>query len=207
VSSETDLTARARIRDAAIASFAERGIAGATIREIAERAGVSSGLLRHHFGSKDGLRDACDEYAMDQLNQLRQQLLAGGKLADNAFLGSVHPEAMLYQTYLVRSMAEGATPQLFRLMMAAGEQWLATTEIKTGDPAGYIAVLVAMQMGIFLLREQISAVLAEDASAPAGHARLLKATVDIFSQALLTPEMAAQARAALDTMTNGGGPQ
>ena len=55
-----DLTARARIRDAALHEFGEKGYDGATIRGIAARAGVSSGLLRHHFGSKQELRDACD---------------------------------------------------------------------------------------------------------------------------------------------------
>ena len=44
-----DLTARARIRDAALRLFAERGVEGVTIREIAEAAGVSGGLVRHHF--------------------------------------------------------------------------------------------------------------------------------------------------------------
>ncbi|MGH3750942.1 MAG: helix-turn-helix domain-containing protein, partial [Micromonosporaceae bacterium] len=51
-----DLTARARIRDAALRLFAERGIGPATIRDIAKAAGVSSGLVRHHFGSKEALR-------------------------------------------------------------------------------------------------------------------------------------------------------
>ena len=69
MSSPEDLTARARIRDAAIELFAERGIGSATIRDIAQAAGVSSGLVRHHFGSKDGLRRACDEYAMAEGRQ------------------------------------------------------------------------------------------------------------------------------------------
>src|SRR3954465_4118441 len=67
VSSSSDLTARARIRDAAIELFAERGVEAATIRDIAQAAGASSGLLRHHFGSKEGLRDACDEFALSEL--------------------------------------------------------------------------------------------------------------------------------------------
>jgi len=197
------LTARARIRDAEIALFSERGIAGATIRDIAAKAGVSSGLLRHHFGSKEGLRDACDEYAMSQLNELRQQLLAGGKLADQSFLGSVHPEAMRQQAYLVRSMVDGSTPQLFQLMVAAGEQWMATTHIQSDDVRAFAAVLVAMQMGMFLLRDQLSVVLGEDASTPAGHSRVLKAAVEIFAQPIVTPEQAEQARAALDLLISG----
>ena len=53
-----DLTARARIRDAAIRHFADEGYERTTIRGIAVTAGVSPGLLRHHFGSKEELRRA-----------------------------------------------------------------------------------------------------------------------------------------------------
>lgn len=56
---ESDLTARARIRDAAIACFAEDGF-DTGIRAIATRAGVSPGLITHHFGSKTALRAECD---------------------------------------------------------------------------------------------------------------------------------------------------
>ncbi|MFC7734043.1 TetR/AcrR family transcriptional regulator [Actinomadura keratinilytica] len=41
--SSEDLTARARIRDAALREFAEHGVSGATIRGIAKAAGVSPG--------------------------------------------------------------------------------------------------------------------------------------------------------------------
>ena len=50
-----DLTARARIRDAAIECFARQGFA-VSVRAIAAHAGVSPGLVIHHFGSKAGLR-------------------------------------------------------------------------------------------------------------------------------------------------------
>jgi TetR/AcrR family transcriptional regulator, regulator of cefoperazone and chloramphenicol sensitivity len=204
VSSQDDLTARARIRDAALELFAERGIAGATIRDIALKAGVSSGLLRHHFGSKEGLRDACDEFAMARLNELRQQMLAGGKLADESFLGSVHPVAMQLQAYLVRSMIDGSTPQLFQLMVQAGEHWIQGAGITSRDPKAFAGVLVAMQMGMFLLRDQLSQTLGVDAGTPVGHSRVLKAAVEIFAQPLVTPEQAAQALAALDLMTDEG---
>ncbi|WP_235929662.1 TetR/AcrR family transcriptional regulator [Cellulomonas citrea] len=59
-SDDADLTARARIRDAALARFAADGF-GAPLRAIAADAGVSPALVIHHFGSKDGLRHACDE--------------------------------------------------------------------------------------------------------------------------------------------------
>ena len=55
----SDLTARARIRDAAIDCFAEVGF-DSSYRAIAARAGVSPGLITHHFRSKAGLRAECD---------------------------------------------------------------------------------------------------------------------------------------------------
>jgi AcrR family transcriptional regulator len=47
--------ARNAIMESAIALFAEHGFHGATMRDIALRAGVSQGLLHHHFGGKEGL--------------------------------------------------------------------------------------------------------------------------------------------------------
>src|SRR6266545_3920627 len=78
-----DLTARARIRDAALRLFAERGVDGATIRDIAKAAGVSAGLVRHHFGSKEALRDACDSYALDRAMRIKEKEVKEGKLAEH----------------------------------------------------------------------------------------------------------------------------
>lgn len=68
-----DLTARARLRDAALRLFAERGFAGTSTRAIAEDAGVSHALLRHHFGSKQGLEQAVDAYVLDRVADLLDQ--------------------------------------------------------------------------------------------------------------------------------------
>lgn len=46
---------RNSILEAALAAFAAHGFHGATMRNIADAAGVSQGLLHHHFGGKDGL--------------------------------------------------------------------------------------------------------------------------------------------------------
>jgi AcrR family transcriptional regulator len=46
---------RAAILTAARAAFAERGFAGATLRDIAKRAGVTHGLVIRHFHSKESL--------------------------------------------------------------------------------------------------------------------------------------------------------
>src|SRR6266542_6373122 len=98
-----DLTARARIRDAALRLFAERGVDGATIRDIAKAAGVSAGLVRHHFGSKEALRDACDSYALDRLMRIKEQAILEGQMADQGFLPAVHPTVVPLYRYLARA--------------------------------------------------------------------------------------------------------
>lgn len=56
---------RARILDAALAQFAKRGYAGASVRAIAAEAGVSPGLIYAHFEGKEALVRAIYERSMD----------------------------------------------------------------------------------------------------------------------------------------------
>ena len=76
-----DPSTRERIRDAAIASFAERGFDGVGLRDIAQRAGVSAALIVHHFGSKEGLREACDAHVVESLVTDKSRLAGGGASA------------------------------------------------------------------------------------------------------------------------------
>ena len=72
---ESDLTARARIRDAAVECFAELGF-DAPFRTIAERAGVSPGLITHHFGSKAHLRAECDSHVLAGYQAVKRDAVA-----------------------------------------------------------------------------------------------------------------------------------
>ena len=196
-----DLTARARIRDAALHLFAERGIDGASIRDIANAAGVSGGLVRHHFGSKEGLRDACDAYALDRLMRIKEQAVLDGQLANPGFLPATHPTILLLYRYLARGMVDGskAAASMFDDMVDLAEQWLARHEPgHSQDPRAYAAVLVAMQTGLLALHEHLSRALEADILAPEGHLRMSRALVDFYSNPLLSPELAAQAHAAFE---------
>jgi AcrR family transcriptional regulator len=53
-----------RIRLAALKSFATKGAAGTSLRSVAADAGVSLGLVQHHFETKAGLIRAVDDYVM-----------------------------------------------------------------------------------------------------------------------------------------------
>lgn len=62
---ERQLTdSRVRIRATALRLFAARGAAATSLREVAREAGVAPGLVVHHFGGKDGLRVAVDEFVV-----------------------------------------------------------------------------------------------------------------------------------------------
>ncbi|WP_029113601.1 TetR/AcrR family transcriptional regulator [Mycobacterium sp. URHB0044] len=53
-----------RIRDAALTSFATVGTSATTLRSVASAAGVSLGLVQHHFVTKAGLIKAVDEHVL-----------------------------------------------------------------------------------------------------------------------------------------------
>jgi AcrR family transcriptional regulator len=198
-----DLTARARIRDAALRLFAERGIDGATIRDIAKEAGVSAGLVRHHFGSKEALRDACDAHALGQLIRIKERAVLEGQMANPGFLPAVHPTVLLLHRYLAHSLVDGspAAASMFDDLVELTEQWIARHHPGISeDPRAYAAVLVAMQTGMLMLHGSLSRALGADILSPEGHLRVSKAAVDFYSHPLLSPELAAQAHAAYDRL-------
>jgi AcrR family transcriptional regulator len=198
-----DLTARARIRDAALRLFAERGIDGATIRDIAKAAGVSAGLVRHHFGSKEALRDACDAYALDRLMRIKEQAVLEGQMADQSFLPAVHPTVLSLYRYLARSLLDGspAAASMFDDMVELAEQWLNRHHPgQSTDPRAYAAVLVAMQVGMLGMHEHLSRALGADILSREGHLRMSRGVVDFYSHTLLSPDLAAQAHAAYDRL-------
>ena len=68
-------------REALIAAaqelVAEGGPKAATVRAIAERAGVTAGLIRHYFSTKDELSQAAYRALMDQMTDFGAHLLDG----------------------------------------------------------------------------------------------------------------------------------
>jgi AcrR family transcriptional regulator len=128
---EGDLTAYARIRNGALAGFANDGFAATSIRSVARAAGVSAGLVQHHFPTKEALRDAVNEYVVAIATQAFSDLPDSGspeetqqQLGDRvtAFVRD-HPTALRYVT---RSLADGdqAAIAIFDAFVAiAKTQW------------------------------------------------------------------------------------
>ena len=198
-----DLTARARIRDAAIRLFADRGIDGTSVRDIARDAGVSPGLLRHHFGSKEALRQACDAYALDRLVRIKEELVFDDKAPSPTFLPSVHPTVVLLYKYITRALLDGspAAAAMFDDMVTLTEQWMhkIAPDI-TDDHRAFAAALVGMQSGLLAMREHVSRALGVDMLTAEGHARIAGALVDFYTNPLLAPDLVARIRAATQSL-------
>jgi len=68
-------TTRERIVAAATEKFADKGFGGATVAEIAGRAGISEGAIYRHFVSKDELLFSCLEPVFDCIAKIAAELL------------------------------------------------------------------------------------------------------------------------------------
>lgn len=193
-----DLTARARIRDAALREFGDKGYDGATIRGIAARAGVSSGLLRHHFGSKQELRDACDEYLVKTMRDINEQVQANVERGDVHYVSARIPVGQ-YQAYITRALVEGSAGQLFDEMVAMTEGWLAVADQNRAYPTAVdvksrAAVITAMALAVPLLQQHVSRGLGVDIDSPEGDLKMAATLVDVYANPLLTPEQAKSAQ-------------
>ena len=101
-----DRTARARIRDAALLCFAREGFS-TPLRVIAREAGVSVPLITHHYGTKEVLRQTCDDWVMDRFLELKllaitQPDSVKGSLANTA-------SSSVLTVYMVRSFLDATS--------------------------------------------------------------------------------------------------
>lgn len=159
--STDDLTAAARIRDAAIEEFGQHGF-GVGLRTIAKTAGVSAALLIHHFGSKEGLRKACDDYVAESIRASKtESLQTSDPSAWFAQLAEVESFAPS-MAYLVRSLQSGGdlAKALWRTMIDNSEQYIeegvrAGTIKPSRDPKARARFLAMANGGGFLLYLQM----------------------------------------------------
>ncbi|MGV0793389.1 TetR family transcriptional regulator [Mycolicibacterium sp. XJ1819] len=160
-SAADDRTAVARIRDAAIEQWGAHGF-HIGLRAIAEAAGVSAALVIHHFGSKDGLRKACDDYIAEEVRSGKSASLQANDPATwFAQMAEIESYAPL-MAYLVRSMQSGSNlaKMLWRTMIENTEQYTEEA-VRNGvllpsrDPAARARFLTMAGGGSFLMYLQL----------------------------------------------------
>jgi TetR/AcrR family transcriptional regulator, regulator of cefoperazone and chloramphenicol sensitivity len=156
-----DLTAAARIRDAAIEQFGQHGF-DVGLRAIAKGAGVSAALVIHHFGSKEGLRRACDELVAESVRTSKSESLQNADPAAwFAQLAEIESFAPM-MAYLVRSLQTGGelAKSLWHTMIDNAEQYMdegvrAGTIKPSPDPKARARFLAMTGGGGFLLYLQM----------------------------------------------------
>ncbi|MGW0159029.1 TetR family transcriptional regulator [Mycobacterium sp. NPDC003323] len=159
--STDDLTTTARIRDAAIQQFGEHGFTTG-VRAIATAAGVSPGLVIHHFGSKEGLRRACDEHIAEYVRSAKSESIQSSDPATwFAQMAEIEEYAPM-MAYLVRSMQSGSelAKTFWKRMLDNTEQYLedgvrAGTIKPSRDPRARAKFLGIISGGGFLLYIQL----------------------------------------------------
>jgi AcrR family transcriptional regulator len=91
----TQPSARDRILVAAAHLYALRGYEGTSIREIAERAGVTKPLIYYHFASKERLYGGLFRRALDYALQEVEKVLSGETTATGRLKGLIRAQVAL----------------------------------------------------------------------------------------------------------------
>lgn len=187
-----------------MAVFADRGVAGATIRGIADRAGVSPALVQHHFGTKDGLRGACDAYVLDYLRDETKSGISDGRIGEAGFVAQVYATAPPLMRYLARALVDGssAAATVFDEMVDLTEAHLADRPGHS-DPHTRAVVFTAMRLGVTVLHEHVSRALGEDVFGSSAAPRVGRATLDITAPEMLPDGLAERVRTGLDRFEEG----
>jgi AcrR family transcriptional regulator len=175
---------RDRLIKVTMALFAERGFDGVTVRDIAAAAGVSVGLINHHFGSKEGLREAVDRYFLAQFEevltteQLRDQ--PGSKGVDTVADPGLEQYAEWVDGWIGRHIDDwDASKGYMRRALLEGNEWgaslferfyqVARTTVDRADVRGNIRpdvdrlwlpfLMIYLEVGTLLLEPFVERIL------------------------------------------------
>lgn len=172
----------ARIRRAALKSLATRGASATTLRAVAADAGVSLGLVQHHFATKAGLIKAVDDYAMSVLFDFFAKPVSAPPADTLAEVGEritrlivEHPDIV---DYLGRSLIEDTTmgATIFDTLAAFGaKRWnqrRENGELRDDVDLTWATInALVLAVGTLMLRSHIDRQLPEPLTAPAQLAR------------------------------------
>lgn len=162
-------SATERILWSAIDLFGRQGIRGTSLKAIAEQAEVSPALIMHHFRSKDGLRDACDQRVAAFVRASKTDSIRKGPRFLPMSVDAQVRESRPALRYLARILVEGS-PHVDALLDELVEDALAYTAeaeaagwVKpSADPRARMVVLTIWSLGTLVLHDQLRRLLDVD---------------------------------------------
>lgn len=185
---------RAAILTAAIELVGRSGADATTVRAVARAAGVSPALVIHHFRSKEGLLAACDD-------EVRRIVIG----AVETIVAS--PNEPSVQALLSLQSAGPALAYVGRSLQAGGEagQWWFSTMMSMGremyadmvaagvareldDPEMANLLLMAMDLGLVIMRPLVERHLGSDLTDPAVLERWARAEYDLLNHGVMVSQ-------------------
>jgi AcrR family transcriptional regulator len=186
------------IRRAALKSFATRGAAATSLRSVAADAGVSLGLVQHHFATKAGLIKAVDDYVMSVVVAVVAQPVSTPPKDSLADMGSrvvtlvsEHPEVVdYYGRALVDGSPLGIT--IFDTLSAFGtvrwNQRKDTGEVRADVDLTWASLnSLVLALGTLILRSHIERRVPDAFSTPEGLLRWQDAVTTLLREGLFLP--------------------
>lgn len=197
---EPDLTAKARIRNAAFSLIARQGVDAASVRRIAQEAGVSSSLVMHHFGSKQAVVDAVSSWVVEAISEATRDVLdvaAPAEAHRRRWLRfeRVTKNAPLVGAYVRRMLLSGNSSGLHwfkRTIDDATEHLIERANMDiarpVADPQIIAAMIVILGYAPDILRPQLEHALDLDFDNERDRARWGAAQTELLSTALYPEE-------------------
>lgn len=162
---------RSRLVEAAIEQVADEGMRGLTHRRVEQRAGVSQGLVKYHFGTLDGLTEAVVHHMADleltsvmAIDPTRQAFaLESGQMPDEVWQAArAAYDSIIARPDLVRARFElylhaARNPDLQEIIRAGRERFIdaVADSLPSPDPRAGARMILALVNGLLL--HQLSA--------------------------------------------------
>ncbi len=182
-----------RILAVALARFGTEGYTASSVRAIANDADVSPALILHHFGSKEGLRQACDDYVFAFFRELLTRAADHQPVEAMARFEGISDEAAPLMRYLMRQAADDSprANALVAEIVELTKQSMADLTDKgyvkpTDDPDMRAAILVMLRLGPFLLAGAVERATGADVLSPEGLTRMYRSTIELLESGLYT---------------------
>jgi TetR/AcrR family transcriptional regulator len=194
---------RKKLLTAARREFADSGLAGARVDEIADRAGVNKQLVYHYFGDKDALYLAVLEWVYEEIRSHERELNLEGlppqrairKLIESSFDHlAAHPDFIVLLNDENRGGArhvrgsrrlEAMHSPLVSMVSKILKEGVRTGAFRKGiNPLHLYISIAGLSYFFFSNTPTLSAIFGKDLASPAAKRARRKHVVDLVLQAL-----------------------